>query len=43
MSKSFLFLLVTKQQLFDNLTTTLASGDSHYTINFIDKTVPQWW
>jgi hypothetical protein len=30
-----LFLLVTKQQLFDNLTTTLASGDSHYT--FIDK------
>ena len=26
-----------KQQLFDNLTTSLASGDSHYTYKFIDK------
>jgi hypothetical protein len=41
MSKSYLFLLVFAKQLFDNL--TLASGDSHYTYKFIDKTVPQWW
>ena len=26
-----------KQQLFDNLRTALASGDSHYTYKFIDK------
>ena len=26
-----------KQQLFENLNTTLASGDSHYTYKFIDK------
>lgn len=26
-----------KQKLFDNLTTSLASGDSHYTYKFIDK------
>jgi hypothetical protein len=26
-----------KQKLFDNLTTALASGDSHYTYKFIDK------
>lgn len=26
-----------KQALFDNLTTSLASGDSHYTYKFIDK------
>jgi hypothetical protein len=26
-----------KQQLFDNLTTSLATGESHYTYKFIDK------
>ena len=26
-----------KQQLYDNLTTSLASGESHYTYKFIDK------
>jgi hypothetical protein len=26
-----------KQKLFDNLNTSLASGDSHYTYKFIDK------
>lgn len=29
--------LILKQQLFDNLNTSLASGDSHYTYKFIDK------
>ena len=29
--------LVLKQRLFDNLNTSLASGDSHYTYKFIDK------
>tara|TARA_R110000868_G_scaffold14457_4_gene67344 strand:+ start:1863 stop:3005 length:1143 start_codon:yes stop_codon:yes gene_type:complete len=28
---------VLKQRLFDNLNTSLASGDSHYTYKFIDK------
>lgn len=29
--------LAMKQKLFDNLNTSLASGDSHYTYKFIDK------
>lgn len=29
--------IVMKQKLFDNLNTSLASGDSHYTYKFIDK------
>lgn len=29
--------LALKQQLFDNLNTSLVSGDSHYTYKFIDK------
>lgn len=29
--------LAVKQQLFENLTTSLASADSHYTYKFIDK------
>jgi hypothetical protein len=31
-----------KQRLFDNLITSLASGESHYTYKFIDKIVPRW-
>jgi hypothetical protein len=32
-----LLISTSSQKLFDNLTTALASGDSHYTYKFIEK------